>query len=57
MRDDAEMVEAWIRAGRLGKPSAEQLVAWDLVPAKRFQVLIVSPYILVKELAKSLYSS
>ena len=55
--DDAEMVREWIEAGRLGQPSAEQLAAWDLFPAKRFQMLIVSPYILIKELAKPLYSS
>src|SRR5690349_8795916 len=51
-KDDAEIVQAWIRGGRLGKPSPEQLAAWDLLPDKRFQMLIVSPYILIKELAK-----
>jgi hypothetical protein len=54
-KDDSATVREWILAGRLGKPSAEQLAAWDVDPVKRFQMLIVSPYILIKELAGTLY--
>ena len=47
--DDAPTVSAWIAAGRLSKPSREQIDAWNADPARRFRMLIVQPYILIQE--------
>jgi hypothetical protein len=47
--DDAAAVEGWIREKRLTKPSAEQVAAWDRQKGKRFLMLIVSPFVLIKE--------
>ena len=49
--NDSTIVQGWIEAGMLGKPSAEQLLEWDADRTRRFQILIVSPYILVQEIA------
>lgn len=57
VEDDSATVRDWIMAGRLGKPSPEQLRSWDATPERRFQMLIVSPYILIKELAGTLYNA
>ncbi|HEY5974145.1 MAG TPA: DUF2288 domain-containing protein [Geobacteraceae bacterium] len=57
VEDDAALVRDWIISGRLGRPSPEQLAAWDATPTRRFQMLIVSPYILIKELTGTLYSA
>lgn len=47
--DDAATVGAWIREGRLTKPSAEQVAVWDVDRARLFNMLIVSPYVLMQE--------
>ncbi|HTG83078.1 MAG TPA: DUF2288 domain-containing protein [Geobacteraceae bacterium] len=47
--DDAAAVGGWIAAGRLSKPSEEQIGAWDRDREKRFLCLIVSPYVLIQE--------
>jgi len=46
--DDKDQVAAWIAAGQLGKPSEKQLESWEQEMEKRFQMLIVQPYILVQ---------
>lgn len=48
-RDDTATVGAWIEAGKLAKPSEEQIASWDADTAARFSTLIISPYILMKE--------
>lgn len=48
-RDDTAAVGAWIEAGKLSKPSDEQIAAWKADTAVRFSTLIISPYILMKE--------
>lgn len=48
--DDAAAIQSWIAAGDLGKPTDEQLVAWDAAPDRRFRMLVVSPYVLIQEL-------
>jgi hypothetical protein len=47
-RDDKDRIEAWIAAGQLGKPSAEQVTAWEKQMDKPFRMLIVQPYVLVQ---------
>lgn len=47
--DDKSQVEAWISAGKLGKPSQSQLEAWENELAKPFRMLIVQPYILAQQ--------
>ena len=51
------MVTEWIQNGKLGKPTTAQIEAWNAAPSRRFQMLIVSPYILLKEAAGTLYSA
>lgn len=48
--DDALVVTAWIAAGQIGKPTAEEIEAWDKEPGKKFLTLIISPYVLIQEL-------
>jgi hypothetical protein len=47
-RDDSEKITAWIAAGQLGKPTVEEVTAWEKEMDKPFRVLIVQPYILVQ---------
>jgi len=49
--DDSHKIEAWIATGSLGKPSETQLKGWEQDQEKKFQMLIVQPYILVQEIA------
>lgn len=46
--DDAAAVGGWIGAGKLTKPSAEQIEAWDAAPETAFRMLVVSPYVLIQ---------
>jgi len=48
-RDDTATVGAWIESGKLAKPSESQIAAWDADSSARFNTLIISPYILMKE--------
>ena len=47
--DDAAAISGWIAAGKLARPSAEEIAAWDGNRGKRFLSLIVSPYVLIQE--------
>ncbi|WP_243372154.1 DUF2288 domain-containing protein [Geotalea sp. SG265] len=49
--DDADTVGGWIASGKIGKPSAAQIAAWDGDKGRQFQMLIVSPYILIQDKA------
>jgi len=46
--DDREQVAAWIAAGRLRKPTPEQVRSWEERPETAFEVLIVQPYVLAR---------
>lgn len=46
--DDVATVSAWLTEGRVGPPSADRCAAWDGDPARRFSMLVVSPYVLVQ---------
>jgi hypothetical protein len=48
--DDAQQVEEWISAGMIGKVTAEEIAVWDGEPAKKFLMLVVSPYVLIQEI-------
>lgn len=47
--DDTLSVQHWISEQLLHKPFPEQLANWNSDENKRFQALIVQPYVLVKE--------
>ncbi|MBW4649763.1 MAG: DUF2288 domain-containing protein [Kastovskya adunca ATA6-11-RM4] len=47
--DDALSVQHWISEQLIQKPSVEQIVKWNNDQSKRFQALIVQPYVLVQE--------
>lgn len=49
--DDQRQVAAWIEAGRLGKPTRQQLEGWAEEPERRFRLLIVQPYVLVQPMS------
>ena len=48
--DDARIVGEWITSGKVGKPTAENIAAWDATPKKKFLMLVISPYVLIQEL-------
>jgi hypothetical protein len=48
--DDSESLAAWISSGKVGKPTAEEIAAWDTQPGKKFLTLIISPYVLIQEI-------
>lgn len=49
--DDVKLIERWIAAGMVGKPTVEQIGAWDAEKMKVFACLITSPYVLIQEAA------
>ena len=48
--DDKASVETWIAACQLNKPTEKQLESWEQAADKRFQMLIVQPFILVQDI-------
>ncbi|MBF2066798.1 MAG: DUF2288 family protein [Calothrix sp. C42_A2020_038] len=42
-------VQIWIDEALITKPSIQQLGTWNTDRSKRFETLIVQPYVLVKE--------
>lgn len=49
--DDTTAVNRWIGEQQIQKPTAAQLSDWNARPERRFQALIVQPYVLIQELA------
>ncbi|HEY9906594.1 MAG TPA: DUF2288 domain-containing protein [Thermosynechococcaceae cyanobacterium] len=47
--DNTASVQRWIDESLIKKPSPDQIAAWNLNQAKRFNALIVQPYVLVQE--------
>ncbi len=47
-RDDVLSVQHWISEQLVHKPFPEELADWNSNPTKRFQALIVQPYVLVQ---------
>ncbi len=46
--DNTIAVQRWVSEQLISKPSSTDLAAWNNQPHKRFQALIVQPYVLVK---------
>ncbi|PLY04086.1 MAG: DUF2288 domain-containing protein [Desulfuromonas sp.] len=46
--DDKFLVERWVSAGQVAKPSKEQLESWENELDKPFRMLIVQPFILIQ---------
>ncbi|MDF0554724.1 DUF2288 domain-containing protein [Kamptonema sp. UHCC 0994] len=47
--DNVNFVQRWISEQQMTKPSPEQIAEWNQNTAKKFNALIVSPYVLVQE--------
>ena len=47
--DNILQVQKWIDEQLLGKPSVTQIGEWNSDRAKRFNTLIVQPYVLIQE--------
>lgn len=50
--DDSAAVQSWLASHLLSKPTAEQIAAWDVEPAKSFSMLVVAPFVLIQELVE-----
>ncbi|MDZ7960732.1 MAG: DUF2288 domain-containing protein [Aulosira sp. DedQUE10] len=48
--DNIPQVQLWIDEQLITKPSTVQLGEWNSNPQKRFQTLIVQPYVLIQEM-------
>ena len=48
--DEKASVETWIASNQLNKPTEKQLESWEQASEKRFQMLIVQPFILVQDI-------
>ncbi len=48
--DNSKLVQTWISTGVLNKPTVEQLVEWDRIPARKFLAVVVQPYVLIQEI-------
>ncbi|MBE9197873.1 MULTISPECIES: DUF2288 domain-containing protein [unclassified Nodularia (in: cyanobacteria)] len=51
--DQISSVQQWIDQQLMAKPSETQMGNWNSDRHKRFQTLIIQPYVLVKEMAAS----
>ncbi|TVP63689.1 MAG: DUF2288 domain-containing protein [Nodularia sp. (in: Bacteria)] len=49
--DQVLSVQQWINQQLMAKPSETQMGNWNSDRSKRFQTLIIQPYVLVKEMA------
>jgi len=49
--DNISSVQRWIDEQLISKPSNQQLGLWNSNQQKRFNTLIVQPYVLVQEIA------
>src|SRR5512133_1002345 len=48
-RNDTATIEKLITMGKICKPSENQIQTWDCDKLKKFNMLIVSPYVLIQE--------
>ena len=48
--DQIPSVQQWIDQGLVAKPSETQLGNWNSDRTKRFQTLIIQPYVLIQEM-------
>lgn len=47
-QDDAALVQRWMEAQQLRKPTAAQIETWQSDSEERFTVVIVQPYVLAQ---------
>ena len=50
-KDSVNDIQTWIQEKKIGKPTAEQVAAWNANPTKEVSVNIVQPYVLIQESA------
>lgn len=50
--NDVSLVQYWIDRQLIHKPSVDQLADWNDNPSKRFNALIVQPFVAIQEIAK-----
>ncbi|MEO7165046.1 MAG: DUF2288 family protein [Bdellovibrionia bacterium] len=43
-------IQTYLREGNLSKPTALQVESWNQMPDKKFQVVIVRPFVLIQEI-------
>ena len=48
-KNNSNQIQEWIRTGLLSKPTLENVKDWDQTEGKRFNFLIVQPYVLIQE--------
>ncbi|MFO0665042.1 MAG: DUF2288 family protein [Polyangiaceae bacterium] len=51
--DDVPAVKAWLDAGQLRKPTAEEREAWSQEPTRAWNAMIVQPYVLIQAIPKA----
>ncbi|MBE9204947.1 DUF2288 domain-containing protein [Nostoc sp. LEGE 06077] len=49
--DNTQSVQQWIDEQLIGKPSIDQVGEWNCDRQKRFNTLILQPFVLVQEIA------
>jgi len=47
--DNVTSVQRWISEQQISKPSPVQVASWNENSAKKFNALIISPYVLIQE--------
>lgn len=47
--DDAATVQAWLASHLIAKPNPDQLDAWNRQPERMFEMLVVNPFVLIRE--------
>ncbi|MDY6783712.1 MAG: DUF2288 domain-containing protein [Cyanobacteriota bacterium] len=48
--DDTSRVQRWIETQQIQKPSVAQLSHWNETPSKRFNAIIVQPFVVIQEI-------
>lgn len=48
-RDDKERIAAWLATGLLSKPSLEQIERWAKTEGPAWTVLVVQPFVLLRD--------
>lgn len=50
VENNTETVNSWIESNLVGKPTKDQLEAWNNEESKAFLLFIAQPYVLIQEL-------
>lgn len=48
-KNEVDVVRDWLDSGRLRRPSSTELEAWRGEPDAPFELLIISPFVLIQE--------